>query len=260
MIIPIGLVALVAVVVIAELGRLLVAKLFGYPPERHAIPIMKLPGIRGTTGFRLTLILAGPVAAYLAISMLAFLHFRSAGFAVAASARTVGTTVETFDAVSKLQPGDVILEVDGNTFMGSAAELAAQVEARNGAAVALTVERDGAKQTVTIQPKKAPDGRWRLGVTLDPRVKSTSASLKRAIVYPIDTTIAIASGLVALFKGSEDDDAGGPVRIAAEFRSEMSTSAFESTTSIAMLLGVYALLALALFDLVRVLLLVLFRS
>jgi membrane-associated protease RseP (regulator of RpoE activity) len=260
MAIGIGLAVMVGLVVVAELGRALVAKVFGYPPERHAIPIMKLPGIRGTTGFRLTLILAGPVTAYLAVAILAFGFFRCTGTPTTDGANEITATLDGFEATRRLAAGDVVLEVDGAPFSGGAATLSQLVNAKHGAPIALTIERAGAKQIVSVAPAKHESG-WRLGMVLaSKREYSTTKSLGRAIVYPAEQAAATFKSLIEIFKGREEPEAGGPVRIVAEFRRAFDASLAEQIVGIAMICGTWATMLIALFDLVRALLLILFRS
>jgi membrane-associated protease RseP (regulator of RpoE activity) len=258
--IPIGLGAVVAFLVIAELGRVVVARLFSYPPERHAIPIMKLPGARGTTGFRLALILAGPVTVYLAVAALAFAFFRCHGTAAPERATTIEQVIEGSGASGKLEPGDVILEVDGTAFSGGSTALTAQVAAKAGAPVAITVDRGGAKQSVTVTPTQR-DGRWLLGVQLAAkRQYSTVESLEDGFWYPTKQAAQTGQGLLEIFRGTDEVDAGGPVRIVSEFRSGTELTTSNLVLLMGMIFGTWTLIALALFDLVRALFLILFRS
>ncbi len=260
--VPIGIAAIVGFLVIAELGRLVVAKLFGYQAERHAIPIMKLPGSRGSQGFRLALILAGPVTIYLTVAILAFCFFRCQTTAIPEQARTIEGVLEGHDAAGKLVPGDVILEVDGAPFAGGPARLRDLVNAKQGAAVTIAIERAAAKQTVTVMPTQR-DGRWVLGVALAPlrEPTGTGAALKEAIVYPAAQVARTFQGLIEIFKGSDRAEAGGPVRIVDEFRTAFDGPSGAGLVLLTgMIFGTWALIALSLFDLVRALLLILFRS
>jgi len=258
--IPIGIGVIVGFLVIAELGRMIVAKLFGYPPERHFIPIMKLPGIRGTTGFRLTLILAGPVTIYLTVAALAFGYFRCTGTPSQEASREVERVMERFDAVGKLQAGDLIVEVDGSPFYGGASVLSEHVESKKGAPIALTVERAGAKQSFTVNPTKS-DGRLLLGIVFaSKREHSTVDSLKDGFFYPAHQSARTLASFIDIFTGKDTPDAGGPVRIVQEFSSAFESSTGASVLAYAMIFGTWALMLLGLFDLVRALLLILFRS
>jgi membrane-associated protease RseP (regulator of RpoE activity) len=259
--IPVGLVAVVVVIVIAELGRALLGKLFGYQAERHVIPIMKLPGDRGTTGFRLALILAGPVTGYLAVAVVAFGFFRSHGSISADGATEVVRLVDGFDAASKLQIGDTITEVDGIRFDGGAEALRQRVHDKHGAPLTLQITRGGEHQTVTVAPTEK-SGTWLLGISLGAtREYSTLASIKEAIAYPVRQSASTFEAVIEIFKGKPEIDAGGPVRIVQEFTSASDgLSASELLLMACMVFGTYALIALALFDLVRALFLILFRS
>lgn len=259
--VPIGIAAVVAFLVVAELGRALVARLFGYPPERHAIPIMKLPGTRGATGFRLALILAGPVMVYLTVAGLAFAFFRSTGTVAPEGATTIEQVVPGGGATGKLEPGDVIVDVDGTAFSGGATALTALVNAKAGTAMSVTVDRNGTKHSVEVTPTQQ-QGRWLLGVQLAAkREYSTVGSLKEGWLYPVKQAARTGQGLLEIFQGDAETDPGGPIRIVSEFR-----SAFDDTTlgmrvlQTGMVFGTWTLILLALFDLVRALFLILFRS
>lgn len=260
--VPIGIAAVVAFIVIAELGRVLVARLFSYPPERHTIPIMKLPGIRGTTGFRLMLILAGPVTVYLTVAGLAFAFFRCNGTVSPEGATHVEQVLKDFDAVGKLEPNDAIVEVDGAPFPGGADVLSDLVNAKAGAPVIVTIDRGGAKHSYTVKPTQR-DGRWLLGVKLTAmRQYSTLGSLKEGVFYPTRQAARTGQELIEIIKGKDEVDAAGPVRIVEEFRSAFgpATTTGNLVLLTGMVIGTWTLILLALFDLVRALLLILFRS
>jgi membrane-associated protease RseP (regulator of RpoE activity) len=260
MTLPIGLVGVALFIVIAELGRALVGKLFGYQAERHAIPIMKLPGSRGTQGFRLALILAGPVTVYLVVAVMAFALFKCNGIVVPEGATEISETMRGFDAATKLAAGDTILEVDGAPFAGGAPTLSHLITAKQGASVALTIERAGAKHTVTLEPTQR-EGRWLVGIVLTPkRDHGMGKALGAAILYPANQAAHTFEAVIEIVKGSEQAEAGGPVRIVEEFSTAFETSLPQVIIQIGMIFGVYTLIGLALFDLVRALLLILFRS
>lgn len=259
--VPIGVGAVVAFLVIAELGRVVVAKLFGYQPERHAIPIMKLPGERGSQGFRLALILAGPVTVYLAVAGLAVGFYRCHGQpAPAETATEIGSLVEGTDAHAKLAPGDVLVEVDGARFSGGTAALRALVDAKHGAPLELVVERAGARQPVRITPTQR-DGQWVLGLRLvAARDHRLGAALREGIQYPAKQIAGTFAALLELIEGAEEPDAAGPTRLVTEFREAFEVSTGSLVVWVGMLFGTYTLIGLALFDLIRALLLILFRS
>lgn len=257
--IPLGLGFVVAFIVVAEIGRALVGKLFGYQAERHAIPIMKLPGMRGTMGFRLTLILAGPVAVYLATAVLAFAFFRCHG-TEAQTAKVVTTVQQDHDASGKIEINDVIVEVDGAPFPGGAPTLGGLVNAKAGGPINLTVERAGERKSFTLRPTKRDD-KWLLGVVLAAeREYSTAGSIKQGFFYPMHQAAETGAELIKIFTRDDTPDAGGPIRLASEFRRAFETTTTELVLTTGMIFGTWTLLLLALFDLVRALFLILFRS
>jgi PDZ domain-containing protein len=88
-------------------------------------------------------------------------------------AYVVDVVLPGFDATTKLQPGDRILEIDGEPLRAPVvAALVSAVNARDGAPVTLSVERDGRDQTIVVRPQqdRTNDGRasWVLGIR--PRV------------------------------------------------------------------------------------------
>jgi membrane-associated protease RseP (regulator of RpoE activity) len=248
----------VGLVLAAELGRTLVARVFGYQPERlRVIKLMNLPGSHGSQGFRLALILAGPASAYLAIAGLAFGYFACVGQISDTPPRRVAHLPEGFDASRKLAVDDLIVEVEGKPFAGGANVLSEQVNAKRGAPITLVVERAGERRAVTLEPREI-DSRWRLGVAMAPdRERKIGSALRDAIVYPAAQTGSVVKGFIEVFKGSEEAEPGGPVRIVSEFKVDTEPGRYVLVT---LLVAIYVWIVLVLFDLVRALLLLLFRS
>ena len=85
----------------------------------------------------------------------------------------VDVVLPGFDATTKLQPGDRILEIDGEPLREPVvAALVNAVTAHDGAPLTLSVERNGHEQTILVRPQqdRTKDGRvsWVLGIR--PRV------------------------------------------------------------------------------------------
>jgi len=253
--------AAVAVIVAHALGRRAAARLGRLPIERIWLRLfVRLPG-PGRAGARLGAVTAGAAAAYLAAAGLAFAHVSCRGVSTGDAAIVVGEVLEGFDAAGKLQRGDRLVAVDGEpVFVGRGLSLTQRVAAKQGAPVTLTVRRAGAPLAVTIQPRRmetptgAP-GPWILGLRqASEPVLATVATAEAAGIalrVPLRWLRDILSELVAsLFAGSDAPDPGGPVRIVEEFR-----RAFEPAGDVAwrraQLAATYALLLLAILDLVR---------
>lgn len=83
-------------------------------------------------------------------------------------------------ATGKLDPGDLLLTVDGKP-VTSADSLRSLISSRApGATVTIGYERDGAKGTAVITTKKSPDGRAIVGIVPGTRTQ-----------FPIDVTIRL---------------------------------------------------------------------
>lgn len=250
-------VAALGLLIASELARTLIARLTGLELGRW-MRLMRLPGRTGSKSTRLLAIASGPLGAYLAISLLAFGLFRCRGIADPVTATRVATTADGFAAAGKLVEGDRILAVDGIAFEGGSRELSRLVQLTAGRAVVLEIERDGARQNVPIDPMRADDGAWRLGVTLDPMVRDNALSARTAIAYPARQAAAIIGGIVEILTGHEEADIGGPVRIVAEFRAPPMSIATQ-LLDVVLLLAVYLWLALVAFDVVRAIVLLVRR-
>jgi hypothetical protein len=87
---------------------------------------------------------------------------------------------------------------------------------------------------------------------------SKGTAARKAIAYPVVQSMEVGRGLVALFKGEEKADVGGPVRIVSEFSSAIENDGWQ--LAFGMTLGVYVLLVLVMFDIGRAIFLLLFRS
>jgi len=264
------------------LGRRAVARLARLPvgrPDLHVF--VRIAGADRTTA-RLGALVAGPVAAYLAIAALAFAFARCEGLQTGTTSIVIAEVMDGFDAVGKLQPGDRILAVDGEPLLAYVSpSLTERVTAKGGAAVTLTVRRADALLDVTIQPR--PDERraipvWLIGVRLtrEPDVVTDAGPAAAfAIRYPMEQVAAVAEDFVAsgataamlaiplplaqareigeaLIFGADDGDAadpGGPVRIVEEFGRGFSIHRVIQLAWMYMLqMATFALLVLVILD------------
>jgi regulator of sigma E protease len=203
------------------------------PDDRHAYP--NRPAWQ-----RFLTIFAGPGTNYLSAAVLAFGLYTCHGYESTWRWYEVSELREGFDASGKLKVGDRILAVDGVPLLAvgeytapdgtkyKADSLRGRVAQKKGAPVTITVLRGGQKVDVQITPKLAftelphkPTQTLLLGIVPSARTDAIEVGLwtatKGAIEYPIEQTKLIGAMLYDIFKGKEEMDAGGPVRIVGEF-------------------------------------------
>jgi len=201
---------------------------------------------------RFVTIFAGPATNYLSAIVLAFVLYTCHGMS--------GTTFHVeivqpdFDAAGKLLPGDHIVALDHVAMYGPTTEVLREaVNAKQGAPLVITVDRDGKKLDFTVQPKlaKDKDGKdqvddktkkpiYRLGIIqqvdlVDVGVVTAAGA---AVMFPIDETKLIVGGLADIITGKEKADPGGPVRMVDEFKKAFSNG-FSSGIQLLMVLSVY---------------------
>ncbi|HEY5925934.1 MAG TPA: M50 family metallopeptidase [Kofleriaceae bacterium] len=195
---------------------------------------------------RFVTIFAGPATNYLSAMLLAVFLFNCHGMRSPWRWHEVAVVKEGFDAEGKLELKDRILAVDGVPILARGQwtspqgrqhvedSLTRRVNAKKGQPVTLTVLRKGKEVDVTIQPtlsfplrSEAKLESWTtptylLGIQPMERADvldvGVGASLKGALIYPVDQTKAIAGGLYDIIRGREEADPGGPKRIFDEFK------------------------------------------
>jgi regulator of sigma E protease len=223
---------------------------------------------------RFITIFAGPATNYLSAVVLAFCLYTCAGIDGKTAYFGVGEILPDYDAAGKLEVGDRILQVDGVPILiGEGESLVERVTKKQGAAMQLTVQRDGKLVEVTITPKRAAekqakytiravektfaDGRivkkwpvvektevqpFLLGIR--PTVQAEKIDIgigeaaQRAVEYPVKQTKLIVAGLYAIVTGKEKADVGSVVRITDEFKQAFEVS-FERGIQLLMMLSVY---------------------
>jgi len=96
---------------------------------------------------------------------------------------------DTPAARAGLQPGDVLLELDGERLTPSPEEpnvVSDRVQKRAGAPISLSIERAGQRHEVVVQPEfNAGEQRWMLGVQVGPRVIVARLSPWEAVEYSV---------------------------------------------------------------------------
>lgn len=194
---------------------------------------------RATTWKRIAVILAGPAANLVfAVAMLAVVY--SLGVPAGAT-RTVDTVSPDTPAASiGLQPGDVIVAIDGQE-TDRFAEVSEQIRGSEGAPITVTVLRDG--ERVELGPVEAVeiDGRYRLGFVPDAYMRSfpPGEAIVRAFQDTGEVTVAIGKSLGGIVTGSSRDDVSSAVGI-VEQSSQVVEEGFRYY------LGVLALISLSL--------------
>jgi regulator of sigma E protease len=177
---------------------------------------------------RFITIFAGPGTNYLSAVLLAFGLYTCHGMESTEHWYAVDHTLEGYDAAGKLQPNDRILAVEHTPILASSGEsLTKRVNQKNGAAVTLTIQRDGKTLDVTITPKLGPDkdkdGKPIYLLGIQPTTQSDTVDVGvihaagAALEYPVDQTIFLVSFFHKLFTGEEKADPGGPKRMIEEF-------------------------------------------
>lgn len=210
---------------------------------------------------RFLTILAGPATNYLSAVILAFGLFTCHG--VNSTERWYGVVdvMPGYDAQGKLAPGDRIIAVDGAKIFanGTGTGLTERVVAKKGAAMAITVQRDGKLVELSVTPKPAKDAKgnptYLLGISRNRQADIVDIGVLdaagRALVYPIEQTKAIGKGLYGIIDGTEKADPGGPIRIAEEFKNAFDFSLVAGIELVMMLsvyLGMFNLLPIPALD------------
>jgi membrane-associated protease RseP (regulator of RpoE activity) len=238
------------VVVCAELTRSIVARV-GHVVVDRWFGVMQLPGHGGSRKANVAAIIAGPLGAYLGVSILAFALYTCHGTSTDNGPYAIDTVMDGYDAVGKLEPGDRIVELEGTPREVDARGLSAFVNERGGAPVTVTVEHDGTRRSITIRPTLV-DRTWRIGVVIARQhelATDLGPAALAAIEYPFLQSKVIIGGFVDL-GGDEKPDPGGPARIVVEHTREPRSTA-AAVLRFAMMIGVYALIVIALVDLTR---------
>lgn len=231
---------------------------------------------------RFATIFAGPATNYLSAIIIAMALFTCHGIDVARW-YGVDNVLPGYDAATKLQPHDRLVAVNGaELFINSGPSLIDRVTAAKGAPLQVTIERDGKRLEVTLQPSYVNDPRalkelarvapalapltqellsrwgdpvWRIGVK--PEVQSYAIELsaleaaKHALRYPVEETKQIGGMLYGIVFGNEKADPGGPIRMVEEFKRAFSVSVvrgIQLLMALSVYLGLFNLLPLPALD------------
>ncbi len=213
---------------------------------------------------RSMVVAAGPftnfVFSILAFALLALIMGRETTDPNAIPARIATVAANSAAQSAGIEPGDVIVSVDGVT-VRNFSELQAQVAPAAGRELAVVIERDGSQQQLQMTPTRADNGRAILGVSGPLPLESERVIERFGPVEAIGQGAANTWGIIAqtgeyigaIFSGRESgDQIAGPlgiINVSGQVASS-ALSAGSADTTIGDRLG---MLALSLLNLAAVL-------
>ncbi|MBK7077385.1 MAG: site-2 protease family protein [Myxococcales bacterium] len=222
---------------------------------------------------RILTIFAGPGTNYLAAVLLAFGIYSCAGIPNWAEHYKVAAVDPKAPAHGILQPGDVIVEANGQPLKLRGAgpndkPLAVITNDAKGAPMKLVVERGGQRIPLEVPTKEVEvkdgagnvindaDGKpmkvFRMGIALETRGKvGVGTAAVEAVKYPWLQTKQIVGGLYAAIRGKAEVRVTGPVGIFNEFSSAFGSGLIYGLELLMMLnvyLGLFNLLPLPALD------------
>lgn len=203
---------------------------------------------------RLFTIVAGPLANFLTAVVVMMFVFTILGVPVPSKAERVSDVLAgSAAAQAGLQVGDVITEANGKAISVDYS-IRDRIKETNGAPQVLKVVRNGQPLTVTVTPRKQPEGDFKIGVGLDHselKALPFGAAAKAAVWYPVDKSEIILVGLYNMITGKEKAELSGPIGITREIARAANRSVWDYFGIIAMLsvyLGLFNLLPLPALD------------
>ncbi|HEY1554398.1 MAG TPA: M50 family metallopeptidase [Kofleriaceae bacterium] len=236
------------------------------PDDRAAYP-------NRPTWQRFITIFAGPATNYLSAIVVMFVLYATFGMQSTWGWYGVAEVKDTYDAHGKLDPGDRILAVDHQPLLARgdhdgvhADSLVKRINAKAGQPVTLTIERDGKRFDVDIQPKLAKDDAGKellqdgkpyylVGIVPTEQTEFVDVPLSEAAAnaayFPIDQTVFIASQVRDIFSGKVKADPRGPKGIFDEFAKAWKLGPFTGLYLVAALsvyLGLFNLLPIPALD------------
>ena len=193
-------------------------------------------------------LLAGFVASYLAVALIAFALFQSRG--ITGTRYQVVEVRAGLPAEGKVLVGDTIVAANDRPLSVGTGTLSSQIDQIAGAPVRLTIQRAGRPQDITIQPERdEANQRWLIGlVTAPERISDAGASAARAVGYPVTQATLTVQDFGSLAT-REAPDVGGPVAIAEAF--ERAIDPWQSALADAANFSTWMLMVLLVLDLVR---------
>lgn len=201
---------------------------------------------------RIVTVFAGPLANYLAASLMVF------GISTTVGWRTGTTGVEPMTVANVmpgspankagLQPGDVIAEANG-TAVKNVEELIAQTESRAGQETTYLVRRgDEAPFTVAVTPELR-EGRGMIGVVAKTdfvfEVLSPSDALRNAVMLPAEMTVLNLTGIADMVQQQTTEHLKGPIGMTKIMMSQAEQGPFDfawALIAVSVALGLFNLL------------------
>lgn len=250
-----AILALAVLMIVHETGHFLVARAFGMRVERFSIgfgpalwrhkpkdsdttyqvaliPFLAYVQIAGMNPFeeidpedkgsyanaslpgRILAILAGPLANYLFASVVFFAALILGG-------KEVETThVEIMEGgaaeSAQMRDGDKIVAIDGKS-IGKWAEMRDVILAHPGKPLAIDVERDGARRTLTVTPEpKGENGGGIIGVRPERAPMPPGEAVEQAIVQPAVIVGLTVVSIAKMIRGEQEGQLTGPIGIMRE--------------------------------------------
>jgi regulator of sigma E protease len=213
------------------------------------------PNFRDKPLWARALVLAGgPIANYLAAMLILFGLFVLAGKGGPVTRIEIAEVQANMPAAAAgLQVGDRIVELDGVAVDPPAGRdpLIEVIKAHPGEPLAITVERQGERVAMTVQPNE----NGKIGAGLDPTgdrlpVGVGEAAVK-AVVVPLELSRSQLVGLYLLVTGQLEAEVQGPVGIVKGIATSIERGFLPFVTMVAMistLLGLFNLLPLPALD------------
>jgi regulator of sigma E protease len=167
---------------------------------------------------RIATIIAGPVANYLAASILIFI-LALVGWPTEEPTKpmVIGKVVpSTPAAAAGLRPGDLVIEAEGQK-IGSVADLRKVTQPRAGKPTKYLVVRDGKQRPFTITPARGRDGSGQIGVIARSKRVYVSLSPGKAFLlgalFPLEFTVMNLIQLAKMARTGDTEGIAGPVGI-----------------------------------------------
>ena len=172
-------------------------------------------------------------------------------------------------AQAGIQPGDVILAIEGEEVLGSE-NVANAIRAHAGQEIEITLKRGDDTLTISVRPRlpgEIPEGQGSLGVNIGPHISPEEMqivrsgpieALGRGVKQTWRTIVLLITGLVELIRGlispnapTPEGGVGGIVaigRITAQFAREGWIDLFHWTALLSVMLAVFNLLPIPALD------------